>query len=185
MYLAPCAIALFLMCGGPIQQFYPDTFYPQDRIYENKSLGFALQFQGNWSVITDPNEMNESGKRAALSLQESAAELLFMGMTFEGTQGCRGIVEHLNLSNEQFIQEVRKANEESLEKDLGTTDMVINGKSVIRWEYELYGFRYVEFIMKISTYNIRIAFWTTPRLYEEFLPVYHDIMASLMLLGGI
>ena len=50
-----------------------------------------------------------------------------------------------------------------------------------RWEYSKSGLRFVEFFFAIDTYNLRIAFWTTPVLYGNFLPVYREIMETLRL----
>jgi hypothetical protein len=176
--------ALVLSCAPQIRQFYPDTFYAQDHTYENKSLGFALTFAGNWEITTNPKEMNAAGKKVARDLQSSGGELLFTGFSVEGTQGTRGIVENLNLSDEDYLKEIQKSNSASIEKDLGSISFQAGDRLVLKWQYVYAGLSYVEFLFKSGTYNVRIAFWTKPELYERFLPVYEDIIGSLSFFAG-
>jgi hypothetical protein len=54
---------------------------------------------------------------------------------------------------------------------------------MVQWIYEKAGFTFVEFFLKIETYNVRIAFWAKPKLFSNFLPVYQDIMGTMILTG--
>lgn len=174
--------ALWLLIGGCAShppQFYPDTYFDEDRVYENKALGFALAYRGNWHITTDPAEMTRSTREFARSLHRSGAELLFVGSTVEATQGTRGIAVNLNMLNEDYAERIRAVNRDDIDEDYGMTETIAFEIPVVKWEYTTGGFRFVEFFFTLDTYNIRIAFWTKPALYENFLPVYEEIMATL------
>lgn len=181
-YIIASGIAIFLSCAAPIRQYFPDSYFLQDHIYQNKLLKFALRYAGNWNITTDPNLMSKAGKKVAQTLRNSRGELLFLGSTVEGAQGTRGIVENLNISNEKFLGSIRKSNTTSINKDLGQEEFDANGIETVKWQYLYKGFHFVEFLFRSGTYNIRIAFWTSPSLFDQFLPVYEEIMNSIELI---
>jgi hypothetical protein len=179
--LFPISVAMFSLlctCAAPIRQFYPGTYFPQDRTYQNKPIGFSLTFRGNWDITTDPNEMS-TNKENAKALHISGAELLFIGSTVEETQGTRGIVINFNETNKKYAEEIQRVNKDLSDTDYGLADVTIHDVPMVRWEYAKGEYRFVEFFFSIDTYNLRVAFWTKPRLYENFLPVYEDIMSTL------
>jgi hypothetical protein len=184
-----CVLAslLLLSCAPTaiIHQFYPDTFYPQDRMYQNRSLGFALVYKPTWVLLPDPADMSKSQRAAATALRAQAAELLYAGQTADGSQGTRAIVENLNQSNEEFLVALRDANRGMVIEDHGQTTFMAGNRLALKWEYSAGQFRYAEFLFRIGTFNIRIAFWTVPERYDEFLPVYEDIMSTLSTAAGI
>jgi hypothetical protein len=173
------SLPFLFSCAAPIQQFFPDKYFPQDHIYQNKLLQFTLRYSGNWNITTDPNAMNKAGKKVAMTLHDARCELLFLGSTIEGTQGTRGIVENLNISNEDFLESIRKTNRTSIDTDLTQEEFDANGIETLKWQYLYKGFHFVEFLFRSDTYNIRIAFWTSPDLFNQFLPVYEEIMNSI------
>jgi hypothetical protein len=171
---------LSLNCLAPIKQFYPGTFFQEDRTYQNKSIGFSLSYRGNWDIITDPNEMKQHRKYAK-SLQESGAEMLFIGYTVEKTQATRGIVTNLNETNREYSELIQRVNKSKMVKDYGLCEDTIHNVPMVRWEYSEGEFRFVEFFFSVDTYNLRVAFWTKPLLFKNFLPVYREIMGTLTL----
>jgi hypothetical protein len=171
-------LLLSLNCAAPIKQFYPGSFFPEDRTYQNKSIGFSLTYRGNWDLITDPNEMRQY-RSSVRSLHESGAELLFFGFTVEKTQGTRGIVTNLNETNLEYAELIQQVNKSKKIKDYGLCGDTINNVPMVRWEYATGGLRFVEFFFAVDTYNLRVAFWTKPLLFNNFLPVYKDIMGTL------
>jgi hypothetical protein len=173
---------LTVNCAAPISQFYPDSYFPEDRTYQNKSLGFTFSFIGNWEIMCDPNKMKENRSNAVL-LHETGGELLFVGYTVEKTQGTRGIAVNLNETNLAYAEEIRKLNRDGQEIDSGIAEVTIASIPMVQWIYEKSGFKFVEFFFKNETYNVRIAFWTKPRLFSNFLPVYEDIMGTMNLSG--
>lgn len=173
------AACLVVGCAPAIQQFYTDTFHPEDHIYQNATLGFALMFSTGWQVVTDPMDMDKTRRQAAMQLHKQGAELIFAGETVEGGQGTRGIVENLNRPNKAFLAALRKANAGSITRDLGEETFMAGEVLSLKWEYEYRDMRFVEFLFRAGTYNVRIAFWTKPDLYESFLPEYEAIMATL------
>jgi hypothetical protein len=181
-YLIAISLTIFFSCAAPIRQYFPDSYFPQDHIYQNKLLQIALRYDGNWNIATDPNTMSKAGKKVALSLRNSRSELLFLGSTVEGSQGTRGIVENLNLSNEGFLESIRKSNSAGIDKDLGQEEFDAAGIDMLKWQYLYKGFHFVEFLFRSDTYNIRIAFWTTPALFDQFMPVYEETMNSIELI---
>jgi hypothetical protein len=172
---------LCLSCFAPIKQYYPGTFFPKDRIYQNKPIGFSLCYRGNWDVLTDPNDMKQHRSTVTL-LHESGAELLFIGFTVEKTQGTRCIVNNFNETNRKYAEEIQQANRSNMVKDDGLFDDTIHYVPMVRWEYSEGEFRFVEFFFTVDTYNLRVAFWTKPLLYKNFYPVYREIMGTMTLI---
>jgi hypothetical protein len=182
-YLIFALVALLTInCTGPIKQFYPGAYFNEDRIYQNKTIGFSLMYRGNWDICTDPNEMHEH-KKYVKELHILGAELLFMGNTVEKTQGTRGIVFNLNKTNKEYAEYIQKLNSVDQHIDSGMIDCTIASTPMIEWQYEKQGFRFIEFFFKVDTYNIRIAFWTTPELFPNFVQVYREIMGTLNITG--
>jgi hypothetical protein len=175
-------IVLGIQCTASIAQYYPDVFFPEDRTYQNKALGFTFSFIGNWDVLCDPNNMKENRSNAIL-LHETGGELLFVGYTVERTQGTRGIAVNLNQKNKEYANEIVRLNNAELMSDSDLTDTSIATIPMVRWIYEKAGFKFAEFFFKIETYNVRIAFWAKPRLFSNFLPVYEEMMGSMILTG--
>jgi hypothetical protein len=173
---------LALSCAAPIRQFYPGAYYREDRLYQNKTIGFSFAYKGNWELSTDPNEMREHVSYVK-ELHALGAELLFIGNTVEKTQGTRGIVFNLNKTNREYAEYIRRINSADQQTDSGLADSSIANIPMVVWRYDKQGFRFIEFFFKVDTYNIRIAFWTTPDLFPNFLPVYEEIMGTLTVTG--
>lgn len=170
---------ILLSCASHIKQFYPDTFYGEDNIYENKSLHFTLTYRGNWVIFTDPEEMDKSSRQFAGDLQKSGVELLFVGASVEGQHGTRGIAVNLNEPTRDYAEYIRRINKDDVEKDQGLVDFYAGKNYMVKWIYEKSGFRFEEFFFNIDTYDIRVAFWSKPELFEKFTPVYEQIMSTL------
>jgi hypothetical protein len=171
-----------MSCAPSIKQFYPGNYFPEDRTYQNKALGFSLTFRGNWEITTDPND-SKKDKEYAKELHKSGAELLFTGFTVEQTQGTRCIVAHLNETSREYAEEIRNVNKNTVISDSGCMDETINGKNFSIWRYKdkEHDLCFIEYFFAVDTYNVRVAFWTTPILFEKFQPVYEEIMGSLQL----
>jgi hypothetical protein len=172
-------------CAPALKEYYPDEYFAQDRIYSNRSLGFALAFNGAWEILTDAAQMSKAGRTVARQLQKQRQELLFVGSTTEGTQGTRAIAANANLDNKEYLRQVREANKELLEQDLGDKRFSTPEFSMIQWQYRYKGLHFVEFLFRSGSYNMRIAFWTTPALFERFLPLYEQMMMSVTAVGRI
>ncbi len=168
-----------MQCLAPMRQLYPGVYFSEDRTYQNKALGFSFSFRGNWEIITDPNKMKENKTNAVL-LHQTGGELLFIGYTVEQTQGTRGIVVNLNETNREYAEEIRRLNYDKELIDSGLTDTSLAQLPMVKWVYEKEGFRFVEFFFKVDTYNVRIAFWTKPRLFPNFLSVYEEMIGTLI-----
>jgi hypothetical protein len=183
--VVPIILAVsFLFCSPSIKQFYPGNYFPEDRTYQNKALGFSLTYTGNWEIATDPNKTRKN-KSYSKELHKIGAELLFTGFTVEKTQGTRCIVAHLNETSREYAEEIRNINKENVDSDSGCTDETINGKNFSTWRYKdkENDLCFIEYFFSVDTYNVRVAFWTTPILFEKFLPVYDEIMGTLQLQG--
>ncbi len=166
-------------CIAPIKEFYPDSYFNEDHIYQNKPLRFSLNFQANWNIDTDPNQMDRPLKKLAGSFQKQGTELLFVGSTPDGMQGVRGVAINLNLSSREYAKNYRDINKNAMTTDSGLVDIVINNVPMVKWIYSKYDFRFIEFFFTIDTYTVRIAFWSKPHIFKRFLPVYFTIMSSL------
>ncbi len=175
---------LFMSCAPAMVQFYPDDYYPEDKIYENKPLRFILNYSGNWRIYTDPNEMDRGSRAFAKELQKSGLELLFIGATVEGFHGTRGIAVNLNEPAREYAEYIRRLNGDDVENDQGLTEFYAAENYMIKWVYDKSDYRFVEFFFNIETYDIRISFWTKPNLYDNFLPVFEQIMSTLSLTTG-
>jgi hypothetical protein len=176
---------LTVNCAAPIKQFFPDTYYSEDRIYENKPLHFIVQFKGNWDLITDPNELSSGAKKTVVRWAKSGIELLFVGSTSEGLHTTRGMAENLNMPAREFAGTVLKNSESGVQNDRGLSDVTLGQNEMVKWVYDKEGFRYAEYFFAIDTYDIRIAFCSRPDAFERFLPVYEGIMATLEVTGGL
>ena len=178
-----CAVILscFLICScAPmVGQYYPDTFYPEDSIYENRLLHFVMTFSGNWNIMTDPNTMDSDSRKLARDLRKSGLELLFIGENIEGFIGTRGIAVNLNEPARDYAEYIQEINAADVQNDKGLSDFYIGTYPAIQWIYEKMGFRFSEFFITLGTYDIRIAFWTKTELFDNFLPVFEQIMNTL------
>ena len=170
-------LMFFLGCTAPVKEFYPDSFFNEDNVYQNKPIGFTLNFRGQWHIFTDPNEMEGRLRSFAEELQEQGGELLFVGTTVERTQGVRGIAANLNAPAREYAERIRTIN--TVEVDSGLTNMIVADIPMARWDYHDAGFRFVEFFFRAETFDVRVAFWTKPGLFEAFEPVYLSIMSSI------
>lgn len=173
-------------CSAPIKQFYPDSYFNEDCIYQNKPLRFSLVFRESWNIYTDPNQMMRSLKKLAKEHQKEGRELLFVGTTVDGLQGVRGIAINLNASAKEYAEMYRNikiTDNEAISADSGLVEVVVNTIPMIRWSYTEYSHEFIEFFFTIDTYNIRIAFWAKPLFFKRFLPVYFSIISSIEQIG--
>jgi hypothetical protein len=172
-------------CTSNIKQFYPDSYFTEDKIYQNKPLRFILTFNGNWTLFTDPNKMDPGSRQFASLLNKSGAELLFVGATTEGLYGTRGIAVNLNEPVNDYAEYIRNVNKSDISNDRGIVEFIAGRNTMMKWIYDKNGFRFAEFFVNIDTYDIRIAFWTKIDLFDNFLPVFEEIMSTLSVTGGI
>jgi hypothetical protein len=181
------AIPMFLVlaCSRPVVQFYPDYYYNNQRIYENKPLRFLLTFKGNWNIVTDPGLMERSFRKEAVSFNKAGIELLFIGSTSEGYHGTRGVAANLNDPAEEYATNIRNLNKRDIQNDQGFTVSENEGTTVVKWIYDKSGYRFAEFFFNIDTYDIRIAFWSRPDYFDKFLSVYEEIIGSLTVTNGL
>jgi len=172
---------LTVCCASPLKQFYPDAYFPEDNVYENKPIGFLLTFRGSWSIITDPSAMNGTYKAFAKTMQQAGGELLFMGSTVEGLYGVKAIAINLNEPPQEYARYIRELNRAEVENDDEPIDFFAGEHPMVKWVYDKSGYRFVEFFFSIDTYDIRLSFWTRPRLFNGFLQVFEEIAATLSL----
>jgi hypothetical protein len=182
LFLAAVVFLAITLCAPAMKQFYPGNYFPEDHTYQNKALGFSLTYRGNWDITTDPNDMKDN-KSYAKELHESGAELLLIGFTVENTQGTRCIATNLNEPANEYADEIRRLNKDQVDSDSGCTNDTLNGMPMVVWRYAKDDFRFIEYFFNIETYDIRVAFWTKPRLFDKFLPVYKGIMGTLSVTG--
>lgn len=180
--LAAGFFLMMVLCAPAMKQFYPGAYFPEDRTYQNKALGFSLTYRGNWEITTDPNDMREN-KSYARELHEGGAELLFIGATVEKTQGTRCIATNLNEPSAEYAAEIQRINKDQIDTDSGWINDTVSGQPMVVWRYAKDDFQFIEYFFTIDTYDIRVAFWTKPRLYDKFLPVYNGIMSTLSMTG--
>lgn len=173
-------------CSAPIKQFYPDSYFKEDGVYQNKPLKFSLALKGAWNVYTDPNHMMRSLKKLAKEHQREGRELLFVGTTADGRQGIRGVAINLNASIEEYAEmyrNIKTVDNNALSADSGMVETVVNSIPMIRWSYTEYGCQFIEFFFAVDTYNIRIAFWAQSAVFQRFLPVYFSIISSIEIIS--
>ncbi len=166
-------------CSNQIKQFYPDSYFNEDAVYQNKPLRFSLTFFENWRIDTDPNLMMRSLRNLAKDHHKKGGELLFVGQTVDGLQGVKGVAVNLNISTEEYAENIQSINQKGITEDSGLTEIIINEKPMVRWSYKAHDCQFVEFFLTLDTYNLRIAFWAQPVVFESFYPVYLEIMSSL------
>jgi hypothetical protein len=184
-YSCLTVVLLLGFCAAPLRQFYPDSFYEEDRIYENKPLRFVMKFQGNWVLFTDPNDMDKGSRQLAATFAKSGYELLFVGATVEGMHGARGIAVNLNEPADEYAGQIRTINKAEVRNDQGLVAMIAGRMELVKWVYDKADFRFAEFFFTIGTYDIRIAFWSRKDLFEKFLPVYEEMISSIEVRSGL
>lgn len=175
---------LFFFCSAPLKQFYPDTFFEEDAIYENHALRFSLRFRGNWNIITDPTEMSSTYQAFAKTLQKAGGELLFMGSTVEELYGVKALAINLNEPPLDYAGYIRDLNQSEVQDDMEPVEFIAGEHLMAKWVYDKSGYRFVEFFFVVDTYDIRLSFWTKPELFVNFLPVFEETAASLTLTAG-
>lgn len=178
------SVTLLFSCAAHVMQFYPDDYFGEDRVYENKPLQFLVTFRGNWRIITDPNKMNKTYKSYAKMLQRSGAELLFMGSSVEGLYGVKAIAINLNEPPQEYAAYIRELNRKEVSADKEPVHFVAGNLPMVKWVYDKAGYRFVEFFFTIDTYNVRLAFWSKADMFARFLPVFEDIISTLELTAG-
>ena len=186
-FLKPWGAALLsvlLFCAAPIRQFYPDHFFPEDNVYKNEGIGFLLTLRGKWNIVTDPNEMNRYYKAFAKTMQVAGGELLFMGSTVEELYGIKAVALNLNEPPEEYAEYIRDLNKSEVGSDSEPVDFIAGDHAMVKWVYDKSGYRFVEFFFVVDTYDIRLSFWTKPQLFENFLPVFEEIMSTLEFTSG-
>jgi hypothetical protein len=174
-----------LFRAGPIKEFYPGEYFPEDRIYQNKPLHFLLRFEGNWEIITDPNEMGTETKKIARAFEKSGVDLLFIGATNEGFHVVRGQAVNLNEPAMDYATIIRNLNAKDVQNDKGLVEILFGRNAMVKWVYDKGASRIAEYFFSIGTYDMRIAFGTRIEFFEKFLPVYERIMGSLEVTGGL
>jgi len=179
LFPAALSAALLFACSPPVGEYFPDHFFPQDRIYENRPLGFTLTFTGNWNIATEPRAMTPEYRAVARTLYESHAELLFLGYTAERSQGARGIVNNLNVDNEEYLSLIRRMYARNIGEDFGFDTVDAGQFETLAWHYTFNRIHFVEYLFRSGTYNVRIAFWTTAQLFPKFRPVYEEMIRTL------
>lgn len=170
-------------CAPKLRNIYPDSYYTEDKVYQNRAVGFLLTFRGSWNINADPSNMKDAARSLAHSLQKSGAELLFAGTTSDGRNGVRAIADELNANNRDYAFHIRKANSADISEDLGLVPFIAGKNELLKWEYLIDGFHFIEFFFVSDIFNVRIAFWTTKELYTNMEPIYESIINSLTLTG--
>lgn len=178
------SVTLFFSCAAHVMQFYPDDYFGEDRVYENKSLQFLMTFRGNWRIITDPNKMNKTYKSYAKILQRSGAELLFMGSSVEGLYGVKAIAINLNEPPQEYAAYIRELNRKEVSADMEPVHFMARNLPMVKWVYDRSEYRFVEFFFTVDTYDIRLAFWSKTDMFARFLPVFEGIISTLELTAG-
>ena len=102
------AILSLTSCTPPPR--YDGLYVDRDSFYKNYDIGMTMRFSGKWIVQTDPRRMNRSARSFARDLRIFGSDLLFSGVTADGNQAVRCIVENANLGAREYADEVRKAN---------------------------------------------------------------------------
>jgi hypothetical protein len=172
-----------LSCTPSLKQYYPDTYYLEDSIYENKSLHFLITYSSVWYLFTEPEEFDQKTRQFYRQLHKSHMELLFAGATTDGLYGTRCISANYNLRIRTFAENIRQANRSDIENDQGLTEFYAGRNPAIKWVYDQNGFRFVEFFFKIDTHDIRISFWTKSKLFENYLSVFEQIISTFTVTG--
>jgi hypothetical protein len=178
-------IILIMSCAPTIKQYYQDYYHTEDSIYENRSLHFLLVYKGNWQLFTDPQEMDKASRDFALQLNKRGAELLFVGASVEGAYGSRGIAINLNEPALDYAQQVRELNKADVQEDSGIVEFYAGTYPMAKWTYTMFNFRFAEFFVNAGTYDVRIAFWTKKDSFENFLPLFEEIISSISFTHGI
>lgn len=176
-------LLLISSCISPLKQYYPDKFYHEDSIYENKQLRFLITYSSSWYLFTNPKELDRKTQAVYRSFHKSGMELLYAGATTDGLYGTRCIAGNFNIPIKTFAENIQKANRNSLENDQGLNEFYAGPIPAVKWIYDQSGFRFAEYFFKIDTYDIRISFWTKAELFQNYLDAFELIMSTLTVTG--
>lgn len=179
------AVLMFVSCVSSIRQYYPDFFHTEDNIYENRALHFLIVYKGDWQLYTNPEDMDKGSRDFAVQLNKRGAELLFAGATVDGILGSRGIAINLNEPALDYAMQVRELNKDDIKDDSGIVEFYAGNYPMAKWTYSMYNFRFAEFFFNAGTYDIRIAFWTKKESFDNFLPVFEEIISTISFTHGL
>jgi hypothetical protein len=129
--------------------------------------------------------MDKSSRDFAIQLNKRGAELLFVGASVEGAYGSRGIAINLNEPALDYAQQVRELNKEDVQDDSGIVEFYSGSCPMAKWTYSMFNFRFAEFFINAGTYDVRIAFWTKKDSFENFQPLFEEIISSISFTHGI
>ena len=163
---------------------YDGLYVDRDCFYKNYDIGMTVRFPGKWRIETDPRKMNRSARSFARSLGLFGSDLLFSGVTADGNQAVRCIVENANMTVSEYAEGVRKANRREVNDDSEMTVIEPGSGGPIRWEYSVGAYRFAEYFYKFDTYDIRMAFWTNRSTFERFRSVYDETAKAVKNVSG-
>ncbi len=184
--IVAAALLMGMACSPPVKNggiYFDEQYFDSDGVYENRDVKFNLRLSGKWDICANPNTMLPAARDFAKELAALGADLLFSGTTADGRQAVRCIVTNSNMSAPEYAQAIRGANADSVLADSGLTYLFANDSSVVKWEYSVGKFRFVEYFYLLGTYDMRLAFWTDPATFDRFKIIYENTAKSVHWFG--
>lgn len=147
--------------------------------YENPTIGFALDFDPRWQVWSRIADMR-SDFRDSLREMEAHGQEVLLAAHLNNIVGCRITTENLGVPAEDYatvIMDINKAEVDILRQETFT----IAGRTMVEWEaaHPSTGLVFVEYVVLVGSYDIRMTFWTHPSLLERYKPEFRKVVASL------
>jgi hypothetical protein len=160
-----------------------DDYYKNFQ-YTNKKLGLKIQFDSEWSILTQFKDFEAFQKKYVRYVTTEKSEVLFLGSDDTKKIGVRCYCETGGISNEDFLKKI---------KDLNVRDMTSYDVAVKKEEKTvLRNFEAVNFVIQTSLnkknifvfdsilfknqgFNYRLDFWCSQKNYD----LYKDYIFNL------
>ncbi len=170
-------VAVLAGCGE-IKDVYSDRYIEEDFKYVNDTIGFSITFK-DWEVYPHISSMPKGAQKFAKSLRDQGAELIFVANSSNRLLTARATVEEMNLPLHQYYNLIYDINREQLEEGV-SKDMITVGKTdMVKWIYKAAkSFTDQEYQVKKDKYNIRLSFWTTRSLFDDYKDDFHEIAST-------
>lgn len=147
-------------------------------LYQNPTVGFALDFEPRWIVWARPEHMRADFRDSIAALEQNGQEVL-LAAHLNNVVGLRVTTENVGVPAEDYATLIMDINKSEVEI-LSQQTVTMAGKTVVEWEaaHPSTGLIFVEYVLLQGTYDLRITFWTHPSLKERYQPEFRRIVSS-------
>ena len=159
-----------------------------DFTYENSYIGFRIEFDGGWTILTQYSNFDGFQKNYAEIFYTELSEVLFIGYHSEKKIGVRATNERLSIPSEQYIKNVKQQNAGEISK---YKIEFVEEKKIEFDKFEAINLIYNIAINHINVFifdtivfknfenNLKLEFWVENSEYEENKEYFNQIFNSI------